>query len=262
MQDPDRKLAWSGVFVLAVIALEVAIALAVIGPEYKEAHSAAARAAEAQGYRDYSMWEYSGTWIAVFTIVLTASTAALWWVTRNTLRHAEKSSEEQMRAYVGVEDIFLEAPHFWQSGWDVPQDTPPDFVYEDLLRVKIRNAGKSPAHNVAVFISWHIVTPFGGYPNGYLFPSDLTPDQLERTSRFILDSDAAFVSSISITKTLKPFREAHQKLISLYFDGWIEYTDIFGKAWERKFRFLWQPWRDGIDSIVPARAGNEEKRSN
>jgi hypothetical protein len=81
--------------------------------------------------------------VFVFTIVLAVSTAflwrstkALWKVTDKTLRHAERTTERQLRAYIGVEPggvIRLQG--------------------EDLLigHYTIRNVGGIPAKDIAMF---------------------------------------------------------------------------------------------------------------
>lgn len=80
---------------------------------------------------------------AVFTIILAGSTIALWlstkrlWkVTDETLRHAEKTTERQLRAYIGVEPRGVKR-----------------FQGQDILvgHYAIRNVGGIPAKNISMF---------------------------------------------------------------------------------------------------------------
>ncbi len=102
MQDADRKLLWSAVLVMAVIALELAWVL-FVGPANQSAHQAAQQA----GDQYAPWWQYSGTWIAFFTLVLTVSTALLWWQTRGLAKVGRDQTDAEFRPWVQLLDISL-----------------------------------------------------------------------------------------------------------------------------------------------------------
>jgi hypothetical protein len=98
VQEQDRKLAWSSLFVLAVVAAEIAWFL-FVGPT----HYNPSNAADQKAYD--GIWESLSSaafWTALFTGALTASTIFLWWTTRATLTHAQESTERQLRPYVAI----------------------------------------------------------------------------------------------------------------------------------------------------------------
>ena len=49
--------------------------------------------------------------IALFTVILAASTIALWASTARLVRGTEDTAERQLRAYVGIEKLEIDAPN-------------------------------------------------------------------------------------------------------------------------------------------------------
>jgi hypothetical protein len=86
---------------------------------------------------------YSDGIIAVFTVILAGSTIALWlsthnlWkVTDDTLKHSEKTTQRELRAYIGIEPRGVK-----------------HLIGEDSLvgHIAIKNYGKIPAKNISMF---------------------------------------------------------------------------------------------------------------
>ena len=107
-------------------------------------------------------WHYSGAWIAIFTVVLTVSTAGLWWVTERTLGHAQADAARQakdMEASLAISKQAADAAVAGQRPWlkvsvdiDGPLIFGPDIV-DFFPRVTIKNVGKTPATNAQVTVS-------------------------------------------------------------------------------------------------------------
>jgi hypothetical protein len=125
----------SAIVLLFLVAVFVpATRLAQYQPEYYQTD----QGSPDQSAQDYPWWQYSGAWVALFTIALTLSTGGLWWITWRTLAHAEKASERQLRAYVGI----IGGVGF--IGHDPSDET--KFRLEAWI--KVRNKGQTPAYNM------------------------------------------------------------------------------------------------------------------
>jgi len=107
----------------------------------------------------YPWWEYSGAWVALFTIALTVSTVGLWWVTRRTLRHAETDSERQasdMKESLSIAKQAADAATAGNRAWikiAAELKGPLTFGSEKVSLetiVTVENVGKSPATRVRV----------------------------------------------------------------------------------------------------------------
>jgi len=99
VQEPDRKVIWSLVAVLAFISAVLAW-LALVGPADHGAHAGTNQA----GDQNYPWWQYSGAWVALFTVALTFSTVLLWMSTRAAVGVAERTLTELERPWVFVVD--------------------------------------------------------------------------------------------------------------------------------------------------------------
>lgn len=152
---------------------------------------------------------------------------------RATVDAMESAKKQQLRAYVGVEAICLEAPNIDVAEFDVQQPPFPErFIFSDLVRMTVRNFGQTFASDVAVFIAYHTFVPFGSAPaRGDKIDSKFTEELISDASRAIIDGQNAFTFTVPIKRSLEPFRKAIRKESTLLFDGKIEYTDIFGATW-------------------------------
>lgn len=84
--------------------------------------------------------------VAFFTLVLAVSTIGLWWVTRQTLSHAQEDSDRQAKNSVDARRAWLEIKDVRRIGaakFDGP------FVFFDL-HISVGNVGASPALKVWV----------------------------------------------------------------------------------------------------------------
>jgi len=196
------------------------------------------------------------SWVSVEAAATALIALFAFW----QIRESRRSSECQLRAYVSIEDISLDAPNISNSDYDTPIPNPAGFIPHDAVRLIIKNNGQTPAHDVAGFLNWDTISPFNEIPLGTSLINYVTAADISSSSRQFLDSGRQFSHTIWIKTSLAPFRRAMADEARLIFYGWIEYTDIFGVKWSRNFRYVWQPNRSGDDRLYPGREGNSEQR--
>ncbi len=150
--------------------------------------------------------------VALFTALLFVSTGLLWWVTQQTLRHSERASERQLRAYVVIRRICCDGI--------LSADT--------SMSGKIKNCGQTPAYQLRVRTRIAV----SGYPlsaplqsrlvsiNG---PTTLGPGQ-SITIGYALGHWASHLTDIRDGRS------------AIYFYGEITYVDAFGQDRVTKFR--------------------------
>jgi hypothetical protein len=217
MSEADRKLAWSGVFVLAVIAAEIAWFL-FVGPANHSYSATAASAANGGGDKDYPWWQYSGAWIAIFTIVLTFSTAALWLSTRDAARVAARSVELARAEFIASHKPEM-AITFVRL---LPERTSrPSDQQERHVEIGLVNKGGSKANVTGAFASFEILYPASipypitlqTSPNIWIGPRSFQPGA---TDRYDVPTDQHGGAQICSMGHIG-------KLMVVY--GWIVYED-------------------------------------
>jgi len=175
---------------------------------------------------------------------------------------ARDTARRQLRAYVGINAIDIEAPNLKKAGYEVPANPPAGFIYKDFVVPLIKNFGQTPASDVLVIVNWIPVTPFGYLlPDNFPYQDYSTSGGTTTASRFVLDPGQIHTGKVKIDK-LKFFRDAQSKATSLYIYGHIDYTDIYNRRWQREFSYAYEPWRPEGDRFVPDRKHNGEKQIN
>jgi hypothetical protein len=110
------------------------ILAAIFITNYEHCNQQVYEAANQACRKDYAWWEYSGAWVALFTVILTASTALLWRVTRQAVSETRRIGESQVRAYVTIKSAAI-----YFSGED-------GMPWVDIIA---SNNGQSPARSFA-----------------------------------------------------------------------------------------------------------------
>src|SRR5579871_3573134 len=128
MREADRKLVWSVVIVLAVIALELAWYL-FVGPTSERPDYGAH--CNSDCYLPW--WNSAATWTAIFTAILTGSTILLWLSTRKSSAIAERALTEQERPWLFLETV------------QVTRRKPPPDPNEWYIEFHWKNVGRMPA---------------------------------------------------------------------------------------------------------------------
>jgi len=108
--------------------------------------------------------------LAWITLALAVFTAGLWLATYGLVKGAKETAERELRAYIGVENIFLRGPTLSHLGANPKL---PDIAAtpDDRVFVRIRNFGRTPAYDTKIWTDWQGISPFGAPPS-MLLPSD------------------------------------------------------------------------------------------
>ena len=124
-------------------------------PHHREAVNCAANCTDNQKTQDVAA-QIVATYtklLAWFTAVLALSTIGLWSVSYLSLRHANKTTKRQLRAYVMIEGAVLEAEPNLPNDW--------------AIHVQVKNFGQTPAYGVAITTEYELADP---KPTEAIFP--------------------------------------------------------------------------------------------
>jgi len=144
MQEADRKLAWSGLFVLAVIAVELAW-FVITGPAD---HRASAAANQETDYWPPWRWlTYSAFWSAIFAGVLTWSTIGLWRQTRKLAVGADEQARLTREMFVAEHRPWVECEPTGDGTITWSEESA-----EFEIPFSLINVGRTPALEVCVII--------------------------------------------------------------------------------------------------------------
>lgn len=159
----------------------------------------------------------------VVTAFLVRYTKKLWGSTKNLVEESNDAAQRDLRAYVAVDDIFI--PFKRGIGREYPN-------FEELVRVIIKNFGKTPAKNVTLNLGGKWAPNAGGgdwkyIDRNYRGPElDLAPTQIYET-RF-----AKRVFDVR-GRDLRKRENGDEP----FFFGSILYEDIYGHWWCNNFCF-------------------------
>lgn len=199
-------------------------------------------------------------WVAIFTGLLFGSTFLLWWATERAIRKADKASQRQLRAYVGVKELDAKL-HLNVKQIAGVKAGEPGWTHEDFLVVKIKNSGQTPAYEVFVHTSWQ-PTDFGTYlPENFGYQDQFDPvgENVALISNYdIVDAGQEKSAIIPIRKP-DIFHKTQKKKSWLFIYGHIDYRDIYGENWVRTFCVIWEPWSPVGLHFIPIGTYNEEK---
>jgi hypothetical protein len=189
------------------------------------------------------------------TLVFTA-VAAL--ATRQTVHVMRETSKQDVRAYVGIQEMSLEC-----ESNDSPDYQPDPIVVggiaKNKIKVALKNFGRTPASNVHIWVNWQPLIW------GYRLPDDFTyPDQNNVTagnlrpswSNSVVFPDQVFQTWVTITD-MRPFFSAQRRDTVLYLYGHVEYIDIHKTAQHTLFCYSYCPWRPVGDQFIPYEKHNK-----
>jgi len=197
--------------------------------------------------------------IAVGTIFIAAFTIVLGIATQALVREGREASKRQLRAYVGIEAIELVIPHLYESTYAIPEDIPTGgFVYEDYIKITLRNFGQTPSHDAVVTLNWQPVI------FGTMLGDDFAFEDLgdSGVARYFIDagSKQAALLILKNNSDIIVFRDASVRNCSVHFYGHIDYTDAFRTRWRRDFLYAYEPWGVPDARFVPYGARNRERK--
>jgi hypothetical protein len=158
---------------------------------------------------------FATAFIARYTFTLKQSTDRLWDAGERQLIHLTKSSEQQLRAYVGIESCEV-----------ITRDWGSTFTVE----IRIKNTGATPARDVHHHVAADVFAPFGERiefaPPGR--NSGIIP--LAPGMSHLLETPIAIGGPAGV-----PGIEASRRAIFTW--GRVNYWDVFGREQHMMFRF-------------------------
>ena len=186
--------------------------------------------------------------IAIFTIILALSTIALWRSTRNlwrvtdaTLQHAKDTAQRELRAYIGHEPM---GAHFESTGFTVVNNVPVSGNQKGGVKYFEKNFGQTPATDVTMHVC---IIPGSDPPLTFDGPFEQIP---------VMPTVAP---GQNIGKVIDPTWKREQ---SFFLYGYIDYSDVFGNEYRRRFAFGHDPERmkRGNDEWIAHSEHNDELR--
>jgi hypothetical protein len=155
--------------------------------------------------------------IAIFTITLWVSTHRMWKGSTEQLRHAEKTAEQQLRAYVMTKSFAFE-----DDGLSGPE-----------IAVTVENVGETPAIRVRAHLNWQWYPD----PNAVL-PADFAyPDYNSEKGGSIINLGRGIPSVFKFPIEREKYEAARRGQIALFIYGHVDYADIFKNLQSTEFCF-------------------------
>lgn len=182
-----------------------------------------------------------------------------WKVGAKANTISENAATAQLRAYVGIDDIFYQytsapgAPHD-RSNIDIPNR-----IAKPRPRLRVINYGDTPARGM-VIRSWSTMATIDEeFEFIYRKRNHQVPSQ-------VLDPTQPFGTSIAVDFTLdqfSPLRPLNSGTKLLFIYGSIVYGDIYDRWWFRHFCYYYDPVhiddRGRLNRFIPHRRYNDEE---
>jgi hypothetical protein len=228
MQEPDRKAAWAFIFMLAIIAAEVAWFL-FIGA----AHNVPSYSAHCEKECEVPWWDSAVAWTCIFTGFLTFSTLALWKETRRLAKGGEENSRHQLRAYLSLTRMRF-----------IPE--------KGMARFRLMNTGQTPAKNINV----RMAMQFCNYPEIIALTDKNRIDQVffcggGRYVRFRCPPPLGFTK-----EDWAEHNRHHER--ALFFTCRVDFMDIFNRPhWITARGRIGTVEKNGAAPIYPSAEGND-----
>jgi hypothetical protein len=175
--------------------------------------------------------------LAVFTYALWRSTDKLWRSATDTLLHAEKTTERQLRAYISITKVRIR---------DIVVDGKPKAA------IRIINVGQTPAYNLTAYFAMGLY-PFDQIP-------DLPPEG--ELSKVSLGSNQSIRHCVELAGILNQERmnAIYQGQYAIFVMGVVKYTDTFKAPQYNKIRLMYthRGIERGSRTMEVCPEGNEE----
>lgn len=184
---------------------------------------------------DDRLAEYT-LWLMIFTGVLAAGTLALWYVTHKTLRHAERTSQRELRAYVMVESVRIENA--------VPGRAPNAVV-------NVRNFGRTPAHHFS-----H-ASMLGCQPFPLTESPPLVKEETDPEHPMAPSATQILAPRFSTPLSVADYRAVETGTHALYVVGEMHYTDAFGDEHITRFCLFSGGGQTEIGAVAAYHTGND-----
>ena len=195
----------------------------------------------------------------VLATAIAASFAAYY--TGSQAGIARDTAKKQLRAYIGIERLEVNAPNLSNAQYRLLPDANGIIFYADFITGVLHNYGQTPAFKVSFKVAFAKVIPmFASLPENFAYPME--PAVIASyESMATVEPGQSFRSNIGIKKPeiMVILREAQARSSYVYFYGFSKYTDIYGRQWRQKFCWAYEPWRPEGDRFTPYKEHNEEE---
>jgi hypothetical protein len=187
----------------------------------------------------------------------------LWFTTRNLVGDTRQSSERQLRAYVGIENIEIDCPNLSNLNY-VKYVPSPGTMSPDVINITVKNFGTTPANKVHVLANWGGIQFGARLPDNFDFPvTDIAslagPQGLRPTwTKPALFPGQVFVQTIAINNAIG-FIHAAAGQITMIVWGRVYYVDMFGQNRETLFCFQFAPANPAGKWFVPYEMHNQAR---
>lgn len=171
-----------------------------------------------------------------------------------------QASERELRAYVGIQDIWFDTKT--EEANYRPVEQKPGVIRQDFLRIRAKNFGETPARNVTVRM-WM------PHFDAFMLPQKGTFDfeeglnragEGELVVRALLQRGQDYVFVFPL-KAMEQIYAARKKQITALVVGRIFYEDVFDRPWSTKFCFIWEPWEPRGDDLSYYEEFNDEDQA-
>lgn len=191
------------------------------------------------------------TVLAAGTILLAYYTYNLWGETKTIADDAKKSSERQLRAYVGITITDL-------TYGTKPLSPKPGTMWTDFVVSEIKNYGSTPAQRIIQHLYlWQMPWP-QALPADFPFTGEIAEDWKDQpVSELVLNPQQSYVATNQIVDHAFITDAIARKTI-LYLYGHVDYVDVFDKDRRTVFCVYWQPWETGSRRFIQWNKNNSQ----
>jgi hypothetical protein len=196
--------------------------------------------------------------VAAFTLTLWRATSEQGRLTRKAIDESKKSSERQLRAYVGVDGMAFEITST-QAGYVPIDPNSVGIIYPDFLAIKVRNFGQTPAKNVTLIVGIGRGPHLLRMPDNFDYDAELSKPLTGKNiiMRAYLNKDQTEIVKSAVFDAREIWDTKAKKAGTIVF-GRIFYTDAFDRNWSTKFCYVWEPWHGPGERFVPYETFNGE----
>jgi hypothetical protein len=183
------------------------------------------------GYR----LKVTDTLVALFTFGLFVATLFLFRATQKLVVGAQETAQRQLRAYVSVKEIVMDAlrnpPHYGLQG-----EVQPGAIHSFRFSVIVENTGQTPTRHSLININWQVrpdVLPATfDYPDG-------EPEIAVIGARSPFGTPGFFISLADVNRVA-----AREQRLFLW--GWVDYDDVFEATPRHRTEFCFEAIADRL----------------
>jgi len=201
---------------------------------------------------------------AVVNAIAVAAASGAAIISFCLLREIRQSNKRQLRAYIGVGSLKLDLPGLENPNYEPIQPNKPGLVVNDCVLCTFKNYGGTPALDVKTHVSWQPIPFSQMLPDDFSYPdreSITTPGIGRVVSHLHLMQGQDHTARVPIYN-VGVFRQAQQREVTVYIYGHVDYRDVFGQDWSRRFSYIYEPWQIVEQRFIPDQSHNDETKCN